>query len=162
MKFFKFLILSLFLISSFLFANQSFAYDGGLSLTAKNLRNFNNLNYSTNPEQKFIILIGKVGGAALAFLAFLFVALLMYGGYTWMMARGNDEEAKKALAIIIAAIVGLLIILAAFILSDFAKNLLLKEGGGAATKSGQNSNFQTDPGTICNEPGGCREIPDRL
>jgi hypothetical protein len=56
---------------------------------------------------------------ALGFLATAFIILLIYGGYTWMMARGNEEEARKAMKIIQMAVIGLVIIVAAYSITHF-------------------------------------------
>ena len=46
----------------------------------------------------------------LAVLSILFIALVFYGGYKWMMARGNEQEVEEARAIIRQAIIGLIVL----------------------------------------------------
>jgi len=70
-------------------------------------------NTDTNMEQ----LIGLIIQIALSFLGVIFLGLTIYGGYIWMIARGNEQEAKKAKDIITAAIIGLIIVIAAYAIS---------------------------------------------
>lgn len=63
--------------------------------------------------------IGKIIGAGLAFLGVIFLVLIIYGGFTWMLSRGNEQAVSKAKDTIGAAIVGLVIVLAAYALTTF-------------------------------------------
>ncbi len=60
----------------------------------------------------------------LSFLGVLFLILMIYGGFLWMTARGNEEQVTKSKNLIIAAIIGLLIILASYAISIFVINSL--------------------------------------
>ncbi len=66
--------------------------------------------------------LGTVIGAALSLVAVIFFILMVYGGFIWMMARGNEENTKKALNTITAAIIGLIIVLAAYAITNFIFN----------------------------------------
>jgi len=59
-------------------------------------------------------IIGLVIQAGLALLGIIFLGLMIYGGYTWMMARGNEQEVEKAKNIIKNALIGLIVVLAAY------------------------------------------------
>ncbi len=63
--------------------------------------------------------IGKVVGAGLAFIGTLFLILIIYGGFVWMFARGNEQEVKKAKDLIIQAVIGLIIVLAAYAITSY-------------------------------------------
>ena len=69
--------------------------------------------------------IGNIIGAALAFIGVLFLGLMIYGGFTWMNARGNDTDTKKARDIIEAAVIGLIIVLAAYAITAYVGEALL-------------------------------------
>jgi amino acid transporter len=58
--------------------------------------------------------IAKVINVALQFIGVIFLALLVYAGFKYMTAAGNEEEAKKAIALIRQAVIGLIIILMAW------------------------------------------------
>ena len=64
-------------------------------------------------------IIGKIVGAALAFIGILFFILMIYGGFLWMTARGNEENVTKAKELIIAAVIGLVIVLAAYAITAY-------------------------------------------
>jgi hypothetical protein len=58
--------------------------------------------------------IGRVIYMLLGFLGIAFLVLMIYGGYTWMLARGNETEVEKAKSIIRNTIIGIIIILSAY------------------------------------------------
>lgn len=56
---------------------------------------------------------------ALSLLGVIFLVLLIYGGFIWMTAKGNEQQAEKAMGIIYMAVIGLIIVLAAYAVSYF-------------------------------------------
>ncbi|MFA5359824.1 MAG: pilin [Patescibacteria group bacterium] len=56
---------------------------------------------------------------ALSLLGVIFLILMIYAGYTWMMARGEEEKVTKAKETITRAIIGLIIVVAAYAISSF-------------------------------------------
>lgn len=56
---------------------------------------------------------------AISFVGVIFLVLMIYGGYLWMTARGNEQQVEKAKNLIIAAVIGLIIVLAAYAISAF-------------------------------------------
>ncbi len=70
--------------------------------------------------------IGKIIAIFLLVVGGMFFVLLLYGGYKWMMARGNPEEAKKAKEILTDALIGLIIVLAAYAVSVWVVDLVGK------------------------------------
>lgn len=81
--------------------------------------------YKTGTEPE--ILIGQIIKAALSFVGVIFLLLMIYGGYLWMTARGNEEEVTKAKNLIKAAVVGLIIVLAAYAISIYIIELVSEE-----------------------------------
>ena len=59
---------------------------------------------------------------ALGLLALIAVVLVIYGGFVWMTAAGNEENVEKAKKIISAAVIGLIIILLAWAIVSFVGN----------------------------------------
>jgi len=59
-------------------------------------------------------IIGKVLGAVLAFLGALFFGLILWAGFSWMLAKGNEEEITKAKEIIFGAVLGIMVVLGAY------------------------------------------------
>lgn len=69
--------------------------------------------------------IGKVLGVALSLVGVAFLILMIYGGVTWMLARGNDGEVTKAKDLIQAAIIGIVIVFAAYAITKFVGDSLM-------------------------------------
>ena len=59
-------------------------------------------------------IIAAVVRIILGFLGIIAVIIIIYGGYTWMTAAGNEDKIKDAKRILVNAVIGLAIILAAF------------------------------------------------
>lgn len=57
--------------------------------------------------------------AFLGLLGIIFLVLMIYGGYVWMMARGNEQEAERAKNIMQRAVIGLIIIIGAYAITAF-------------------------------------------
>lgn len=77
------------------------------------------------------VIAGQVIQMVLSFLGVIFLILVIYGGYLWMLARGNQDEVDKAKKIILDASFGLVVILSAYaattyVLDSIAKKILLK------------------------------------
>lgn len=64
-------------------------------------------------------IVGGVINAILSLLGVIFLALLVYGGFKWMTAGGEEEEVTKAKDVIKHAIIGLIIVLAAAAINAF-------------------------------------------
>ena len=68
------------------------------------------------------ILLLQIAGAInliLGFLGVIFVILIIYAGFLYMTARGNDEQVGRAQNYIKNAIIGLIIILTAYAFTIF-------------------------------------------
>ena len=55
----------------------------------------------------------------LGFLGILAVIIILWGGFIWMTAAGDETKVDKAKKLIISGIVGIVIILAAYIIANF-------------------------------------------
>lgn len=76
-------------------------------------------------------IVGTIIGTALSMIGVLFLLLMLYGGFLWMTARGNEEQTKKALETIEAAVIGVIIVLGAYALTSFVfKSVGQGNGGG--------------------------------
>lgn len=70
-------------------------------------------------------IIGTVIGAALSLLGVIFLLLIVYGGYNWMIARGDEAIVEKAKDTITRSIIGLVIVLAAYAVTYFVLKAIL-------------------------------------
>lgn len=77
-------------------------------------------NVLTNgaPKQQFVrAWTGYLNGMLLV-IGLLFMILVIYGGWIWMSAQGNDERVVKGKNLIIQAVIGLAIIIGARIIVE--------------------------------------------
>lgn len=74
-------------------------------------------------------IIGGLVQAALGLLGIVLLVLLLYGGYLWMTAGGNEDQVSKAKKIITNAVVGLVIIMAAYAIASFVVNAISEATG---------------------------------
>lgn len=88
--------------------------------------------------------IGKILTILFSFLGVIFLVLMIYGGYLWMMAKGDESQVTKAKNIIIGAVIGLMIILLSYAISYFViknvgeKTLKNSSGGSSGFDSPEN------------------------
>lgn len=71
--------------------------------------------------------IGIAINMILSVVGVIFTVLMVYAGYTWMVARGDDSKVDKAKDIIKASIIGLIITLAAYSISNFVVPRILEK-----------------------------------
>lgn len=73
-------------------------------------------------------LAGQIIGIGLGIVGVIFLLLMVYGGFLWMTARGNDQQVKEAKNLIIAASIGIIIIAAAYVVANFVIGSLANLG----------------------------------
>ena len=76
-------------------------------------------------EGSLEIVAGRVIAIFFSIFGIVFFALMVYGGYKWMIAQGREEEVHKAQSIIRSAIIGICIVLIAYAISVFVVGRLL-------------------------------------
>lgn len=86
-------------------------------------------------------IIGLVVKGALSLLGVVFLILMVYGGYEWMTAHGDEQKVTKAKDTIRSAIIGLIVVLGAYAISYFVVSKLgagtLQQTTGAQTTQTQ-------------------------
>jgi len=80
---------------------------------------------STEPE----IVAGKAIGYLLSLLGVLFILLIIYGGFMWMTAAGNEEKVATAKKIITTAAVGLAVVLTSALITYWVLYYLTSSTG---------------------------------
>lgn len=76
----------------------------------------NPLNAGRQAPVSWQTIIGKIIQAILGLIGSLALLMFVYGGFTWMMAGGNNEAIQKGKNILIWATVGLVIIFSSYAL----------------------------------------------
>jgi TRAP-type C4-dicarboxylate transport system permease small subunit len=74
-------------------------------------------------------IIGSIVNVVLGFLGIVFLVLLLYAGFMWMTAQGDDKKVDKARAMISQSVIGLVIIVAAYAISTFVLGSLVNVTG---------------------------------
>ena len=84
--------------------------------------------------------VGGIIRAVLALLGIIFMAYIIWAGYLWMIARGDEEKIKKSKAILRGSIIGLVVVLSAYIITATVIDRFGKATGfqGAAPNQQQN------------------------
>lgn len=70
--------------------------------------------------------IAKIISVVLGFLGVIFIVLIIYAGFVWMTAAGNEEKISTAKKTMIAAIIGAAIVLLSYAITAFVITNLIK------------------------------------
>ncbi|MDD5031569.1 MAG: hypothetical protein PHR36_00810 [Patescibacteria group bacterium] len=91
----------------------------------------NAAKYETGKVESNDISIPSIAGGIikifLSILGVIFVALMLYGGYLWMTARGNQEMVTKSKELMTSAVIGLIIVIAAYAITYFVLYMMARE-----------------------------------
>jgi len=72
--------------------------------------------------------VGTLAGTflkgGLSVVGLIFFILVFYGGFSWMIARGNEEKVKKAQNTVVGAVIGLIVVLAAYAITTLIGNVI--------------------------------------
>ena len=71
-------------------------------------------------------IIGDIIKVVLGFVGVIFLALVIYGGFTWMTAGGNEERVSKAATVLKQSGIGMAAIIIAFLITTFVVNALIE------------------------------------
>jgi len=92
--------------------------------------------------------IGGLVASALAFVGVIFFILVLYAGFTWMLARGDSGKIDKAKTVLEDAVIGMLLVSAAYAIANFMFGTVV--GGGKCAAVGG----VCTTGPSCTESGG--------
>lgn len=84
----------------------------------------NPINANSVPE-----LVGNIINVALSIVGSLALIMFIYGGFTWMLAAGNEQAIEKGKNILTWATIGLVVIFASYSLVNFIINTAIVGGG---------------------------------
>lgn len=87
--------------------------------------------------QSILTTIGTIISVVLGLVGVIFLLLLIYSGFVWMTAGGDEEKIKKAKRILINATVGIIITFSAYAIAAFIMNAI---GDATGTNEGTNTN----------------------
>ncbi len=69
-------------------------------------------------------LIGNLISVLLSVLGIIFVVLVVYAGFLYLTAAGDDEKVKKAKKLLSQSVIGLVIIIAAYAIASYVIDAL--------------------------------------
>ncbi len=75
--------------------------------------------FESADETSVSSIAGTIVNITLSFLGIIFVCLIIYAGFIWMTAQGDESKVEKAKNIIIAAVIGIIITISAYIITHF-------------------------------------------
>jgi hypothetical protein len=65
-------------------------------------------------ENTLIIIVGTAVRIGLGLVGVLFLLTMIYAGYMWMTAHGNEEKVQKAKNIIVQVLIGIVVVVGAY------------------------------------------------
>lgn len=71
------------------------------------------------------VTIARIINVFMGLLGIVAVVIILYGGFLWMTAAGNEDRVEKAKSLIVAGVIGLAIILSAYAIARFVVNSLV-------------------------------------
>lgn len=124
--------------------------------------------YDANADEtSFAELIGSIIKTVLSFVGVIFLVLMVYAGYLWMTARGDETQIEKSQNIIRSSIIGLAITVGSFSITAFILPKILEkttgdsglpaDGGEGSGDQGGGIDGPEERGVVCcvfNQPGG--------
>src|SRR3989339_1758991 len=122
----------------------------------------NDLNFGLQPVAKtrlsgtdIRVIIAQIIRAVLGLLGIIALGIVIYGGWMYMTAAGNEDKVATAKKILVNGLIGLVIILSSFAIVQFVLNKLAEASGygGSAGSEGE-----ADP--IPGWPDFCQKVPD--
>lgn len=113
----------------------------------------------TESEQVSVVTTaGNIIGAALSFIAVLFFIMVVYGGFIWMTARGNEQMVDKGKESVIAAVIGIVIVFGAYAITNLVFNSTGASPPSQPTGIACNASTPCADGFQCQQ-GVCRALP---
>lgn len=106
------------------FAAATAAPTGLQGTINKTLSNTANIGGYDLAKGDLATVIGGVILGIITLLGVIFLTLIVYAGFKWMLAQGEENKITEARNLIVHSIIGLIIVLAAYAISYFIINAL--------------------------------------
>ncbi|MBI4457697.1 hypothetical protein HY633_01910 [Candidatus Uhrbacteria bacterium] len=98
------------------------AFESGLNDTAKAAQ------YDTS-QGDVAATVGSLIGGLLGFVGVIFLVLMVYAGFLYMTAQGNEDQVEKAKTLIKNAIIGIVIVFLAYAITTFVTEQVVTQSG---------------------------------
>lgn len=83
----------------------------------------------TAPIDPRVVAVGVIR-IVLSMVGFFFFLLMLYAGYLWITAYGQEEKIKQSLKLGRAAVLGLLVVIGSYAITVFVFYMLTRAAGG--------------------------------
>jgi len=93
-------------------------------------------------KQDLSTMVGQIIKGALSIVGLAFFALMVYAGFLWMTARGNETDVEKAKTIMKEALIGIAVIVSAYGITNLVTTRLI-------AGEGRQRNVTVDPVGCC-------------
>ncbi|MDD4900987.1 MAG: pilin [Patescibacteria group bacterium] len=103
----------------------------------------NTAGYETSTADSALTLVQTVINIFLSVIGVLLLAYILFAGYNWLTAEGEEEKVQKAKDTIKRAIVGVIIIVAAYAISVFVMSRIEAGTLKSVSDSGQLNVYQS-------------------
>lgn len=91
---------------------------------------------------------GQIINTALQLVGIIFLGLMVYAGYLWMTAQGEESQIEKAQKIITSAIIGLVLTMSAYAITA----LITKKFSSPTQNQGAGQQQEAGPAEIVDNP----------
>jgi hypothetical protein len=95
------------------------------------------------PTTDIRLIIARIIRIALGLLGIVALVLILYAGFTWMTAGGDEEKISQAKKILINAVIGLAIILSSYAIASFVISKLTAASSNGVSNDVAISNFES-------------------
>ncbi|MFA6427633.1 MAG: LamG-like jellyroll fold domain-containing protein [Candidatus Magasanikbacteria bacterium] len=155
--FFAGLLTAVFVVGFFVFFNPVFGQD---TLGLDVVENEGDIALGSGDLRVTIVRIINI---ALGLLGIVALGIVLYGGFVWMTAGGNEEKVATARKILVNGTIGLVIILSAWTITWFVLSKLIEAtGGGGGTTGGDRCTCAEPPESECRKTIECRNFCTRF
>lgn len=124
------------IVPSFVSAQGFTSADAGLEESANRAKFATNLPCRAQPGGCLPYFAGNVITAGLSLFGSVFFALILWGGFKWMTAQGDEKRVKDAQDTIKNAVIGMVVTIAAYAIATFTLDAISQvtssEGAGTA------------------------------
>ena len=108
---------TLLVLPYFVFAQTASTTDGSLKGRLEAVGSMG--GYKVDGSVSLMSMIGLIINSVLGLLGAIFIILMIYAGFGWMTAAGNEQKTEKAIATIKHSIIGLVITLSSWAIWSF-------------------------------------------
>lgn len=88
------------------------------------------------PSTDIRLVVARIIKTALGLLGIVALVLILYGGFVWMTAGGDEEKISQSKKILLNSVIGLAIILSSYAIASFVINKLVDATGGSVVENG--------------------------